>query len=95
MPRACRRLSDLQTLRITTRTVISSGMVLVAGKKAPVINWSDIAIKFRAAAGLERQTMLAQNLTNQNSEKVLLKAAAATSARQTCSRAPEEVPLRQ
>ncbi len=68
------KLSDLQTLRITTKTVVTSGMVLVAGKKSPPLVWAEIATKFRAATALEKQSMLAQVLTNQNSQKILTRA---------------------
>jgi hypothetical protein len=72
------RLSELQTLKITTRTVITKGMVLVAGKKAPTIDWSSIVNEFRAATKADKQKLLARTLTNQNSEKVLLKAVTST-----------------
>lgn len=71
------RISDLDTLRITTKTVMTSGMVMVASKKKPVINWAQVATQFRAGNITARQQMFAQLLPNQNSQAVLAKAVAA------------------
>ena len=72
------RLSDLQTLRITTRTVMSSGTVMVAARTqtTPSVNWAAVATQFRAAAPAERKTLLASVLANQNSQPLLAQAAA-------------------
>jgi hypothetical protein len=72
------RLSDLQTLRITTRTVMSSGTVMVAARAqtTPTVNWAAVATEFRAAAPADRKTLLASVLANQNSQPVLARAAA-------------------
>jgi hypothetical protein len=72
------RLSDLQTLRITTRTVMSSGTVMVASRAQAIssVNWAAVATDFRAAAPAERKTLLASVLANQNSQPVLARAAA-------------------
>jgi hypothetical protein len=68
------RISDLETLKITTKTVLTSGMVMVAAKKQPQINWNAVATAFRGATTVERQKTFAHILPNQNSEAILARA---------------------
>jgi concanavalin A-like lectin/glucanase superfamily protein/IPT/TIG domain-containing protein len=84
------RISDLQTMRITTRTVMTRGKVLVAAKKLakPPVKWGDIATQFRAATAAERKTMLAQLLTTQNSRTVLTSAATTAPSTGTITTSP-------
>lgn len=65
------KLSDLETLRITTRTLVSPGKVLVAAKKGSSINWTDVAKNFKLADGNAKREILAKYLVNRNSAPVL------------------------
>jgi hypothetical protein len=87
------RLSDLQTLRVTTRTVMSQGTVMVAARTParPSINWSAVATESRTAASADRQILLASVLANQNSQPVLARALALAPAAPAGS-APSPVP---
>jgi hypothetical protein len=67
------RLDDLTTLRVVARTVMPRGRVIVAPRKAVQVqvNWSLLARQFIAGDANARRDLLAKNLTNRNSAKVL------------------------
>lgn len=67
------KLSDLETLQITTRTVMSSGKVLVASKKGPSIKWGEVVKGFKLADAKAKREVLAKYLVNRNSVPVLKK----------------------
>jgi len=66
-------LSDLDTLPVKARTMLSRGQVLVAPKKKTVVhvNWVNIAQQMRAGDAVARRNLLAAHLTNQNSTALL------------------------
>lgn len=69
------KLSDLDTLQIKVRTVMTPGKVLVAPKKSSwtPIDWSKIAENFVVANAVKKRDLLASVLTNRNSAAVLNK----------------------
>lgn len=70
-------LSDLDTMRIKTKTVMTPGHVMIAPKKAKstaMIDWPALAITFGSLPLVEKQMLIAKNLTNRNSKKILKEA---------------------
>ncbi|HSM73531.1 MAG TPA: IPT/TIG domain-containing protein, partial [Desulfobacterales bacterium] len=68
------KISDLSTLRITRRTVMTPGKVMVAARKqqaAADVNWGKVAQSIVLANPQEKRAMLARYMTNRNSTKVL------------------------
>ncbi|MEM6441613.1 MAG: hypothetical protein AAF763_18195, partial [Pseudomonadota bacterium] len=67
------KLSDLQTLDITTRTVMTPGRVIVAAKTAPTRkpNWGKLAKDLTLGSAAAKRTLLAGTLANRNSVKAL------------------------
>lgn len=67
------KLSDLQTLRIATRTVMTPGKVLLAPRKGlgSVVDWGALSTQFVSAAPQARRQVLAASLANRNSMKTL------------------------
>ena len=76
------RLSDLSTLRITARTVMTPGRVMIAPKATNVgkVDWSKVATEIATGQAATTRTRLAQFLTNRNSSAVLKAAAPAAAA---------------
>lgn len=74
------KLSDLDTLRINVRTVMTPGKVLVAARKtsSATIDWSKIAKDFVSANVGAKRDLLARTMTNRNSVSVLNKLQVAT-----------------
>jgi hypothetical protein len=69
-----KKLSDLGTLKITTKTVMNRGKVIVAPSKPQrvEINWKNIASEYSKQPGLaEKRNILATFLPNKNSVPVL------------------------
>ena len=68
-------LSDLDTLPVRQKTPLSRGQVLVAPRKGNVrvVNWAEVATRFRAGNVATQREMLATHLTNQNSVAFLSK----------------------
>ena len=67
------KLDDLETLKISTQTVMYPGTVIIAQKKLPQINWGDIATKFVAGNLAVKRELLATHLINANSITTLRK----------------------
>lgn len=67
------KLSDLDTLQINVRTVMTPGKVLVAPRRssAAITDWSQIAKDFLAKNATSKRDLLARLLTNRNSAAVL------------------------
>ncbi len=76
------RLTDLSTLQIKTRTVMTPGKVLVAPRASggTKVNWSQLAQEMATANVGTARTRLAQFMTNRNSSGVLTTAAASAAA---------------
>ncbi len=81
------RLSDLSTLRITARTVMTPGRVMIAPKATNVgkVDWSKVATEIATGQAATTRTRLAQFLTNRNSSAVLKAAAPAAAAAGTAT----------
>jgi hypothetical protein len=69
------KLSDLDTLRINVRTVMTPGKVLVAARKSPAVSvdWSKVAKEFVVAGAAGKRDVLARMMTNRNSAGTLNK----------------------
>ncbi len=69
------KLSDLQTLRVTTRTVMTAGKLMVAPRRSRVthVDWGVLATSFAHADAKDRRALLAEQLTNRNSATQLRK----------------------
>jgi hypothetical protein len=66
------RLSDLDTLRLVTRTAITPGKVMVAPRKGiGKVDWTKMAKDMRVGDANARRGLLARHLTNRNSSAVL------------------------
>ena len=75
-------LSDLDTLPVRQRTPLARGQVLLAPRKTTNVrvNWGQVAQQLRAGDVTARRTLLATNLTNQNSAQFLSRVPTATIA---------------
>jgi IPT/TIG domain len=67
------KLSDLETLRINVRTVMTPGKVLVAARKSTdaAIDWAKIAVELVTANAAGKRELMARTLPNRNSAATL------------------------
>lgn len=77
-------ISDMDTLQIKTKTVMTPGKIMIAPKKAKsmgMIDWAGIARTVGTLSVAGRQKLIAKYLTNRNSKKILKKALPSTASR--------------
>ncbi len=76
------RLTDLSKLKITARTVMTPGRVIIAPRASKIspVDWSKLAKEMVTANASTARTRLAQFMTNRNSSAVLKAAAPAAAA---------------